>query len=464
MPDPTTTGPDNQTQLQRLMALGVIPMQPQQVPLQPTDAAKLTPMSAPTLQPVGQPISPGGLQKINLAGDPADRAPLTRKEQIALPTASPGVPAGSLASNQAKLEKLQLQDQGTPWNERSGWSKLGHVASKIGNIAGDVLIPRVMATIPGTELNRTLQEQGLQGELNTQQKEQNTEESTKAAQKLAGEKEADEEKLHEAQEKNYTTKDEEALSKAGLMRDKDGNVVADPTSQAYQKQQLAGQAVKNLMDYRSAQSDLTEAKEEVERAKNDPNSPAFKAAQQKLAMAQYAHDLAAQNLGLHRDEFANKVQEQELLKPSGQAQSRASAAESVLQLMPGLEQEVKKNAASMGPLMGRLERGELAIGDVPPDVAQLYAAMKSFYALQPAVHGFRNAEFVKDFETALGTLERDPDAFIAGMTGLKPTMEAVANEGKTYHKRIVEGGGNTPAGGAAGGAKPGAGNDPLGIR
>ena len=464
MPDPTTTGPDNQTQLQRLMALGVIPMQPQQVPLQPTDAAKLTPMSAPTLQPVGQPISPGGLQKINLAGDPADRAPLTRKEQIALPTASPGVPAGSLASNQAKLEKLQLQDQGTPWNERSGWSKLGHVASKIGNIAGDVLIPRVMATIPGTELNRTLQEQGLQGELNTQQKEQNTEESTKAAQKLAGEKEADEEKLHEAQEKNYTTKDEEALSKAGLMRDKDGNVVADPASQAYQKQQLAEQAVKNLMDYRSAQSDLTEAKEEVERAKNDPNSPAFKAAQQKLAMAQYAHDLAAQNLGLHRDEFANKVQEQELLKPSGQAQSRASAAESVLQLMPGLEQEVKKNAASMGPLMGRLERGELAIGDVPPDVAQLYAAMKSFYALQPAVHGFRNAEFVKDFETALGTLERDPDAFIAGMKGLKPTMEAVANEGKTYHKRIVEGGGNTPAGGAAGGAKPGAGNDPLGIR
>ena len=464
MPDPTTTGPDNQTQLQRLMALGVIPMQPQQVPLQPTDAAKLTPMSAPTLQPVGQPISPGGLQKINLAGDPADRAPLTRKEQIALPTASPGVPAGSLASNQAKLEKLQLQDQGTPWNERSGWSKLGHVASKIGNIAGDVLIPRVMATIPGTELNRTLQEQGLQGELNTQQKEQNTEESTKAAQKLAGEKEADEEKLHEAQEKNYTTKDEEALSKAGLMRDKDGNVVADPASQAYQKQQLAEQAVKNLMDYRSAQSDLTEAKEEVERAKNDPNSPAFKAAQQKLAMAQYAHDLAAQNLGLHRDEFANKVQEQELLKPSGQAQSRACAAESVLQLMPGLEQEVKKNAASMGPLMGRLERGELAIGDVPPDVAQLYAAMKSFYALQPAVHGFRNAEFVKDFETALGTLERDPDAFIAGMKGLKPTMEAVANEGKTYHKRIVEGGGNTPAGGAAGGAKPGAGNDPLGIR
>jgi hypothetical protein len=65
--------------------------------------------------------------------------------------------------------------------------------------------------------------------------------------------------------------------------------------------------------------------------------------------------------------------------------------------------------------------------------------MKSFYALQPAVHGFRNAEFVKDFEHAIGTLERDPDAFLAGMEGLKPTLNAVAKEGKTFHKRIVEG-------------------------
>jgi len=64
----------------------------------------------------------------------------------------------------------------------------------------------------------------------------------------------------------------------------------------------------------------------------------------------------------------------------------------------------------MGPLMGRLAKGEIALGDVDPAIAELYGAMKSFYALQPAVHGFRNAEFVKDFETALGTLERDPEA------------------------------------------------------
>jgi hypothetical protein len=118
--------------------------------------------------------------------------------------------------------------------------------------------------------------------------------------------------------------------------------------------------------------------------------------------------------------------------------------------MPELQEAVKKNSAEMGPLMGRINRGEVNIGNVDPEVAKLYAAMKSFYALQPAVHGFRNAEFVKDFETAIGTLERNPDAFLAGMEGLKPTLNAVAKEGKTFHQRIVEGGENTPTQGGAG--------------
>jgi hypothetical protein len=121
--------------------------------------------------------------------------------------------------------------------------------------------------------------------------------------------------------------------------------------------------------------------------------------------------------------------------------------------MPGLLADVKANAASMGPLMGRLYRGEINIGNVPPNVAKLYTEMKSMYALQPAVHGFRNAEFVKDMETAIGTLERNPDAFIAGMQGLVPTLNAVAKEGVTAHHRIIEG--TQPAGGNGSGAGAG---------
>jgi hypothetical protein len=241
-------------------------------------------------------------------------------------------------------------------------------------------------------------------------------------------------------------KDSEALAKIGMRRDETGGIVPDENSEIYKTQQqkitLADQTQKNLQAFRQSQIDLNEARAAAEKAKADPNSPAYRQAQEKLEMARQAHAIAARNLGLHEAEFENKLNEQDLLKPSGQSQSRGDAAQSVLNLYdrpgkPGLETLVRKNAAQMGPLMGRLAKGEIAIGDVPPDVAELYGAMKSFYALQPAVHGFRNAEFVKDFETALGTLERDPESFIAGMKGLRPTLESVRDEGKTMKRRIV---------------------------
>ncbi len=394
----------------------------------------------------GVPEAPSGLQPV---GTPSPVKPLSFHERQALPLI--GAP-GSAENDRSQLARIADQ-KANPWgsaeNHPGTLGKIGHVLGRVGNIAGDIVAPGTMALIPGTDLNRRAQEKGLETHLAGAEQREETAGEHKAAQGLAERKEESEEPLREAQTKATEEKGPAGLAEHGLMRDKDGNIVADPTSPAYQKQQMAGEAVKNLMTLRSAQKYLADAKTEVEQAKNDPNSPAFKAAQQKLAMAQYAHDLAAKNLDLHQQEFGNKVQEQGLLKPSGQAQSRASAAQSVIDLIPGLETLVHKNAASMGPLMGRLNRGEIAIGNVPPDVAELYSAMKSFYALQPAVHGFRNAEFVKDFEHALGTLERDPEAFIAGMKGLKPTLESVAKEGKTFHKRLVEGGGGatpeTPA-------------------
>jgi hypothetical protein len=398
---------------------------------------------------VGQPDIGGALATPGIlpGTSPKTLPTLNYKERQALPNISPGVAPGSSSFYQGKLEKLEDQKE-NPWgsdeNHPGTLGKIGHGLAKIGNIAGDVLAPATMAMIPGTDMNRNAQINQIEPKLaKAEQQEEGTAER-QAAGKLAERKESSEEEERSARTENLNEKDSTTLAEHGLMRDADGNVKPDPTSPVYQKNQLAMDTVKNVQAYRQAQQDLIEAKTAVEQAKNDPSSPAFKAAQQKLAMAQEAHRVAASNLALHQQEFTDKTQEREFLKPSGQAQSRGSAAQAVLQLMPDLDKLVKSNAAEMGPIMGRLNRGEIAIGDVDPKVAELYSAMKSFYALQPAVHGFRNAEFVKDFEHALGTLERDPDAFLAGMHGLEPTMKAVANEGVTFHKRIKEGGGAAP--------------------
>ena len=426
--------------------------------------------------------SPNGIPDLTRPTGAQSRAAGKAEYQRELPsvTATPGTP-------DYDIQKLQLGDfqkahpLGADISARPGfWGKLEHGVAKAANIAGDVLAPAETAMIPGSDLNRQMQRAGEWRNLNQAVENENKQEQTAASEAgrqlvpwtapgtsepvmvpfkslgavetaatrgqtqedIAGKKIASTEGI--ASDKNKT-----ALLRAGF----DEKGVPLPDDQL-SPQQLA---TRQLVQSRAA---LADAQTEVEKAKNDPNSPAFKLAQARLEAAARDYQLRLQAEQLHANEFANKVQEQGILKPSGQAQSRASAAQSVLDLIPSLTDLVKKNGEQMGPLMGRLNRGEVAIGDVDPDIAELYSAMKSFYALQPAVHGFRNAEFVKDFETALGTLERNPDAFIAGMKGLKPTLQSVAKEGRTFHKRIVEGqenqGGEAApkaAGGGGGGVK-----------
>lgn len=408
-------------------------------PMHPTVSAAMTPAVAPDIGTATPPAS-----STFQPAKPMMPPELSQKDLLALPQTSAGVHPGSSAFYQNQLERMQAEKEGDTLASHPGLiGKIGHVLGRVGNVALDVAAPSVAALIPGTDINKA----GRTEQARENMERAQTQETAQAAEKtreLHEENVADlaAQRLEETKKANES-KDSASLAKQGLKRDDEGNIVADEESPIYkatqEKLKNADTMQKNLMEYRNSQKALTDARTELEKAKNDPNSPIYKQAQQRLAMAQVAHDVAAKNLELHEHQFENKLQEQELIKPSGQSQSRGSAAQAVLDLIPDLKTLVNKHREDMGPLMGRINRGEVSIGSVDPGVARLYSAMKSFYALQPAVHGFRNAEFVKDFESALGTLERDPDAFIAGMEGLKPTLESVAKEGKTFHKRVVEG-------------------------
>ena len=64
---------------------------------------------------------------------------------------------GDLATaDRLAVAKSELQK--TPWSDRGTLSKFGKIASTVGNIAGDIVSPNVMALIPGTDLNRALKE------------------------------------------------------------------------------------------------------------------------------------------------------------------------------------------------------------------------------------------------------------------------------------------------------------------
>ncbi len=363
--------------------------------------------------------------------------------------------------DQAELQRLQksgsgisqlthpVDAQGNPDTSKHPgfWKKFGSVAARIGDVAGTALFPGVTAQIPGTELHHDVLLNQQQGRVNS---DLATEQQQAQTHNLELKPELDQSKLELSQQKVQNAQEaaEQKLSaqlaQHGFKKDANGAIVPLTYEEMSQEQQA-------VHDLKVSQQEMADAQAAYKKAQKDNVPLQMEMARRRIETAQQNSAIAAERLGLSKEQFANKLREQELIKPSGQTQSRGSAAQTALDVLPGLIETIKKNAKTMGPLMGRIARGEIAIGNVDPKTAEVYTALKSMYALQPAVHGFRNAEFVKDFESAVGNIERNPEGVIGGLQGLKPTLEKVRDEGKTFHHRTVanneEGGAGNQGGG-----------------
>jgi hypothetical protein len=196
----------------------------------------------------------------------------------------------------ARIEDEKAHPWGSAENHPGFAGKLAHIGAKIGNIAGDIVAPGPMSLIPGTQLYREDEEHGLRRNFDTAQK---------------GETEAASERTREKHEENIEganeNKDSAALAKQGLTRDKDGNIVADEQSPIYQQNQAKAKQAEethaNLLAYRQAQTDLANARAEVERNKDNPNSPAYKLAQQRVLQAEENQRNTAKKLQIEQDRY-----------------------------------------------------------------------------------------------------------------------------------------------------------------
>jgi hypothetical protein len=359
-------------------------------------------------------------------------------------TSAPGT-ADYFRQRQEQLDFKQAHPWGDPISSHPGVAgTIGHIASAIGNIAGDIFAPGTLERIPGSQLhNQALEAQNehgiAQGEDNAEKEAQTANlDAQPELKRQAGELAQEKQNAKEDKDKTDLT---EKYRKLGLKLDPQGNAIPIP----YEEMTPTEQAVHDL---KTNQAEAAEARAELDKMKGDTTSPLYQMQLKRLQVAMQNAQNAHARLGLSEQQFANKVNEQELMKPSGQAQSRGSAAQAALDVLPDLQEQIRSNAAELGPLFGRINRGEIKIGDVDPKIQKLYANMQSFYAMQPAVHGFRNAEFVKDFDSFVGGLQTNPEATLAGLEGLKPTLQAVAKEGKTFRKRTVEGRDDNASGGA----------------
>jgi len=69
-----------------------------------------------------------------------------------------------LTADKLAFAKSKYQ-QSQHFADRSLLGKIGHVASQVGNVAGDVFAPATMELIPGTDLNRRVRDAGLQRQI-----------------------------------------------------------------------------------------------------------------------------------------------------------------------------------------------------------------------------------------------------------------------------------------------------------
>src|ERR1700690_1743855 len=250
----------------------------------------------------------------------------------------------------------------TPPKETT-WQRIEHGLSRAANIAGDVLAPATTSLIPGSDLYKE-REQGRSARLAASGARTGLEQEQTAASQAGrqlvpwtptGANESIDvpqnsvPKLAAAQETGQSredvanTKNAPQLAKLGLKQDASGNIVP------MEDNELSPE-LRQTQAFQKAATDLKEAQTKLAQSKNDPNSAAYKLELARVEEAKERTQQAAQALGLHQ---------QELVKPSGQSQSRGSAAQAVMDIIPGLEKMVRDNGANMGPIMGRLARGEI---------------------------------------------------------------------------------------------------------
>lgn len=207
------------------------------------------------------PSSPGYLGKINslvTAHGAVDRLPATTMgatnqprmrpptETMAVPGGDPGMASGASLTPTALPPEGRAEMAGPPLMgvaKKPGLlGRIGQVASRMGNIAGDILAPGVMMNIPGTDLNKRMEANRAERKAETEQKlgiEQERADTEAAKEK----READAAGQPKPKEEKWTVMKDVAGPNGEILEEEEnsGEVRVAPGSQGAKKQETGKQ-------------------------------------------------------------------------------------------------------------------------------------------------------------------------------------------------------------------------------
>jgi hypothetical protein len=261
------------------------------VPAAPTGDLGIKPMTPPTAPTKKESIEAG-------------------KEEYKANRPQVTAPPNSAEFWQEKIAQDEY-DKAHPWGSDVSahpgtLGKIGHVLGQVGQIAGGIVAPGIVANIPGTRLSRAIKEGGEAAE----EGQAENRETAKAGEETRAKHEENvsqvneqklenaEEKLHNDQAKTLNER-ELGLRKQGLKPNP-----TDPTGPPIPltREDMSEQE-QAVLDLKGAQTDSAAAKAALTKIQADPNSPQSKQALQRIQIMAKNAATAAEKLGLEKKKY-----------------------------------------------------------------------------------------------------------------------------------------------------------------
>lgn len=404
-------------------------------PLQPGAQPGAAPMAAAT-PPQPPPMASAAPPQVNNIGG------LAAGSGPDIPSAvAPSVQSGAqaqLGADQAELQRLRSTGSGASQVKNPFLRTL----AEIGNVAAPFILGRAGALIPGTtQHNWMLQAQdrqniaGDQSAVNEQfgnaQKQAETNLANANAGAIPAKLEADQDKV------------DAGLAQHGLTRDVNGNITPDANSPVFQQQQLKNNALQAQAAYVQAGQQLREVQAALVAAKNDPNSPAYRQAQQMqdrlTAMLPILKERSDSYMGRYLESAYGKGLNGDVLpgsiltndgqpvgtanavnvRPTAQQRGKSNMATSAQEQLNDIVSILQKNPTMFGPGYGQSTQFQKWIGAHSPD-AQRFASARTIAADHlAATFGGRSEAALQALDKAIGEYKDNPQAAIAGIQQLE---------------------------------------------
>ncbi len=227
----------------------------------------------------------------------------------------------------------------------------------------------------------------------------------------------------------------------GFTKDENGAYVATP-------EKVAKDAAE--ADYKKAITDHQQAMADFEKTRNDPNSPAFKAAQartavtgQRLALSQKQFELRA--FGTVNGEAPNGsliadnggsigTAFQQNVRPTGVERNKADMATSARGEIDNMRKIVQSRPDIFGPAAGRKTDFTVWLGSQDPEAQRFRAARDIVTDHLAGTFGGRSAETLQKLEGSLGAFKDNPAAIMAGLNELDNAAKTFVDKGTVKAK------------------------------